>query len=352
LHFQEKIELEELISLAKSHLKEGVPFVIYRMPNKSVVKGVFQTDATTYLPTPFSESGFVFAPFSSKDKTLWLRPDKTCYAAYISNHRNVGIAKEFPNENGEGHMALVKKAVAEIKKGSLAKVVLSKSIKVAAKVAPTDLFLKAMALYSNAFCYLWFHPETGIWMGASPEQLARTKNGSCYTTALAGTLAQTRSKHPDWTQKEFREQEMVTEYLKAQLEPYLSNITITPRESVLAGKLWHLKTGISGLIKPQNNLNAIIAAIHPTSAVCGLPKQSAMKFILEHEGYERNYYTGYLGEVTAKSMDASIFVNLRCIQILKDEVCIYVGGGITKDSVPQKEWEELVNKSGTMLALL
>ena len=351
MHFQEKNELEELLGIAKSHLADNLPFVLYRLPKNHVVKGIFQNNATTSIGSSFSGSGFVFAPFSTNGRTLWLRPD-TCICA--TQHQNTApkISKEALEVDGKAHRALVKKAVGAIKNGAFTKVVLSKPFTLALEIAPTLLFSKALALYPEAFCYLWFHPLTGIWLGASPELLAKTSNGYFYTTALAGTVAQTDKNRPNWTKKEFEEQELVTTYLKAALAKYLSEIEVTPLKSILAGKLWHLKTDISGRMENWDSLEAIIGAIHPTSAVCGLPKREAMAFILENEGYDRAYYTGYLGEILGEHGEASIFVNLRCLHIAQGKVSIYVGGGITKDSDPQKEWDELLHKSGTMLALL
>ena len=108
--------------------------------------------------------------------------------------------------------------------------------------------------------------------------------------------------------------------------------------------------------------------MHPTPAICGFPKEAAKQFIQENENYNREYYTGFLGEInflettnrnsnkrnvennayTAVKKVSNIFVNLRCMQIIDQIAIIYVGGGITKDSIPQAEWEETVNKTFTI----
>ena len=134
----------------------------------------------------------------------------------------------------------------------------------------------------------------------------------------------------------------------------------------------HLQTKISGLLKPENGLQSVIAKLHPTPAVCGLPKENAKQFILKNEDYKREYYTGFLGEINIKQAKtrntnrrnvennaygsvktiSHLFVNLRCLQIKDNQALIYVGGGITKDSVPENEWEETVAKSKTVKNLL
>ncbi|NTW26283.1 MAG: hypothetical protein HGA37_16405, partial [Lentimicrobium sp.] len=65
---------------------------------------------------------------------------------------------------------------------------------------------------------------------------------------------------------------------------------------------------------------------------------------------DRAYYTGYLGPVGNGA--ANLFVNLRCTRIIKDNALVYVGGGLTADSMPQAEWDETVLKSSTMLSAI
>jgi isochorismate synthase len=98
-------------------------------------------------------------------------------------------------------------------------------------------------------------------------------------------------------------------------------------------------------------------ALHPTSAVCGLPKKEAKEFILQNEGYNREYYSGFLGElnidfVTFKTLQTDLFVNLRCMKIIKNKASLFVGCGITKESNPLDEYMETVNKSMTMKKII
>ena len=105
-------------------------------------------------------------------------------------------------------------------------------------------------------------------------------------------------------------------------------------------------------------LKKLVEVLHPTAAICGLPTQIARDFILENEGYEREYYTGYLGEWIPNqdgSSEAALYVNLRCMKIegsALDAASVYVGGGITAQSDPHDEWEETVEKSKVMKRFL
>lgn len=134
----------------------------------------------------------------------------------------------------------------------------------------------------------------------------------------------------------------------------------------------HLRSKISGVLNPENGLRVIIQKLHPTPAVCGLPKDVTFRFILDNEAYNREFYTGFFGELNLKQSKtrntnrrnvennayasvknvSHLFVNLRCLQIKDNQALIYVGGGITKDSDPELEWEETVAKSKTVKNLL
>jgi isochorismate synthase len=143
-------------------------------------------------------------------------------------------------------------------------------------------------------------------------------------------------------------------------------------ETVRAGNLLHLKSRIKCVINQNADLKSVINALHPTPAVCGFPKKEAKEFILKHENYQRGFYTGFLGELNIKESktrntnrrnvennayavvktNSNFYVNLRCAQIKDEKAIIYVGGGITKDSNAQKEWEETINKTKTIVKVL
>jgi isochorismate synthase len=216
---------------------------------------------------------------------------------------------------------------------------------------------KMISLYSNAFKYCFFHPKIGTWIGASPEQFLKTNGNTLKTVALAGTHLATSSKTIIWNDKEKIEQQLVTDFIVGSLEGLAREITISSPYSVKAGNLWHIKTDILAQLKSKKSIKKIILALHPTSAVCGLPKKEAKEFILQNEGYNREYYSGFLGElnidfVTFRTLQTDLFVNLRCMKTIKNKAQLFVGCGITKDSNPVDEYMETVNKSMTMKKII
>jgi len=167
---------------------------------------------------------------------------------------------------------------------------------------------------------------------------------------LAGTQVYKGTTDVVWQEKELQEQQFVTDFIINNLEKVTKNLQKSTVKTVKAGNLVHLKTVITGNLE-QQELKNIINVLHPTPAVCGLPKEQAKAFILANENYKRGYYTGFLGELNINT-STSLFVNLRCMNIDKNKATIYVGGGITKDSNPEKEYEETVAKSKTMKRVL
>jgi isochorismate synthase len=94
----------------------------------------------------------------------------------------------------------------------------------------------------------------------------------------------------------------------------------------------------------------LLNKLHPTPAVCGLPKKDAFDFIIENETHDRGFYAGYIGIETQSSNE--YFVNLRCARFFSDRINLFVGGGITADSRPENEWTETELKSGTIMKAL
>jgi len=175
--------------------------------------------------------------------------------------------------------------------------------------------------------------------------------------ALAGTLPYQSTEQVNWGSKELEEQEMVTSFILEQLSGIASDIISSKTYTHKAGTLLHLRTDIKGdLIPEKSGLRDVLSILHPTPAVCGLPKNDAKQFIVQNEGYSREYYTGFLGELHMQDVKGKVisdmYVNLRCMKLNGNEVALYVGGGVTKDSDPEKEWEETVRKTETMKKVL
>lgn len=340
----------QLLDKALSHFQNQLPFVVYAKPNETILHGIFQNDAI--LNVFENQSGFVFSSFYNETNVVFPLSDSDIFQGEINFEIDENLIQIENNSDESARILfqnLVKNGVSEIKKGTFEKVVLSRKIDVSQSVDFIKSYQNLFKKYPTAFRYLWFHPKVGMWMGATPEQLAKIKNNTFETVALAGT--QVFSEDVIWQEKEIVEQQLVTDYIKSRTENLVESLKISNSYTQKAGNLVHLKSDISGKLKQNISELDVINALHPTSAVCGMPLESARNFILENENYNRKYYAGFLGEYQMQEQ-TNLFVNLRCCEIESDVTTIYVGCGITKDSQADKEFIETENKAKTILSIL
>ena len=352
--------MESIESKIHNQLRNKLPFVLYSKPNAKDIIGFFQKEATLFEVKDFTEKGFVLATFDGSQTYLLPESKSEIIHFSLDEKEIVGFNKEvsiadFDAKNN--FESLVAKGIKAIKNNEFKKVVLSRTEKVGVEdFDMLETFQKLVQLYPSAFVYCFYHPKIGNWIGASPEQLLKVTENNFETISLAGTQKDNGSSQIVWGVKEKEEQQFVTDYLVERLKNVASDVKFTEPYSIKAGSIWHIKTDVSGVLNSDSSLSNVVQLLHPTPAVCGLPKEIAEKFIIENESYDRSFYTGFLGELncsyTNNILSSDLFVNLRCMQIKDTTAHLYMGCGITKDSNPEKEWEESVNKSMTMKKVL
>ena len=365
---------QELIQKAADAYGGQVAFVLYSKPHSGSVKAIFQKDDAVHYSKDFTETGFIFSPFDGASASVILQADEILNAIIDLEKPGAdafGYEEKTQQDDKERYLAMIVKALVEIKKGDLKKVVLSRRMEVDHDSGPLVLFQRVLQEYSNAFCYLWHHPQVGTWIGATPEILIKSDGGHFTTMSLAGTQSALEFGKPGWTRKELGEQQMVTDYIQNALRGVAQSVVKSAMETIRAGDLWHLRTTLSGTFA-SGTFGEVLRALHPTPAVCGTPLENAKAFIYAHEGYARTFYTGFLGEMNMVTevprnknrknhehnayrtvvKKSELYVNLRCMNIHREKAEIFVGGGITADSVAEKEWEETVFKSSTMLRVI
>lgn len=259
---------------------------------------------------------------------------------------------------------LVRTGVAAIADKSVVKVVSSRAARqpLPAGFDPLAAFTELSEKYPRAFVSLVSVPGVGTWLGASPEVLAEvTADGQFHTMALAGTQPITPGLTPQaaiWRQKEIEEQALVARYIVSCFKQLrLREYQETGPRTVAAGQLLHLRTDFEVDLKnvpsPASLGTDMLRLLHPTSAVGGMPKVPALAFLQQHEGYDRAYYSGFLGPVNVEAPGISrLFVNLRCLQMRATEAILYAGTGLTIDSDPEREWQETEMKMQTVAAVL
>ena len=350
-----------LFQKVKLHHEQQLPFVVFCKPNSDKIIGLFQKDNSDYFIKNFEEKGFVFAPFNGMNIPYIPVDASHVYVEKVSvTDFYVGSNTNFvSNEKDQSDFEkLVQKGINALQSETFQKVVLSrKEIVTISNFEIEIVFKKLLVNYPTAFNYCFFHPKTGLWLGATPEQFLKVNHNEIDTVALAGTQVFNNNDEVIWGTKEKQEQAFVSDFIVSSLKEYVDEVTVSKPYTARAGNLVHIKTDISAKLNVQQNLQPIIEALHPTPAVCGLPIVTARDFILKNEDYEREYYSGFLGELnidlaTFKTEQSDLFVNLRCMKIMENTAELYIGCGITKDSNPNKEYIETVNKSLTMKKVL
>jgi len=353
------MQMVDLLDFAKQYFGKKLPFVLYSKPNQDKIVGLFQDNDELYFSENLKEMGFILAPFDGNQQVL-IPEDKSeiKVSSFVFEGNNAGNSSVLDNEKGrEAFEDLVQKAIDAIKSNAFQKVVLSrKEIVTVENLDFAVIFERLLQAYPTAFKYCWFHPKVGMWMGATPEQLLKANNQKISTVALAGTQKYEENQEVIWGEKEIEEQKFVTDFIVDNLKDITLKLCVSEPYTLKAGNILHIKTDIEAVLKPECTLKDVVLILHPTPAVCGFPRAIAKEFILENEGYNREYYSGFLGELnkdfaTAESK-SDLFVNLRCMQIKENQAHLYIGCGITKDSIPEKEYIETVNKSLTMKRIL
>lgn len=373
-------ECELIRSLLNHFLSEGKSISMWRLPDRKEKNIIACTEVvpidSDQLSIEDSTPGFVVSPFKRLAKKLFLPAEtylKIENGEIIFQHGqpipdlhrvdhpiNLHLTAASPSAAKESnhYQQLVKKCVDAITEGSFEKVVPSRrqAFPIPHGVDMLDVFDRLCELHPQAMVTLVSTPETGTWMGASPELLVQVTSEMIFrTTALASTQLYrpgTDLKTVLWNQKEIEEQALVSRYIinncfkKIRLREYEEQ---GPR-AFRAGNLLHLKTDFSVDMVATNFTQlgtVMLKLLHPTSAVCGMPLEPALNFLEQHEGYDRELYTGYWGPVNVEQ-ETNLFVNLRCMRVGAGEALLYAGAGVTVDSNPELEWEETVNKMNTM----
>lgn len=246
-------------------------------------------------------------------------------------------------------------AAARIRHGDLSKVVLARSV-VATTENPIDLRWLALRLaesYPDCWTYL-----VGPLVGATPEVLVRLRDGVAESRVLAGTVARGEDAAEDqalaaWllaSAKDLEEHAYAVQSVTERLEP-LGELQVTGPSLLTLPNVRHLATDVRVAVTGRSVLD-LAAALHPSAAVCGTPRATALALIGEIEGMDRGVYAGGVGWIDAAG-DGEIGIALRCgVRTGERELTAYAGGGIMADSIPAAELAETEAKLRPVLRAL
>lgn len=322
--------------------------------------------------------GFFFAPFADSNARSHI-PDLATATGlheidsekFDSSIRENDIIYHAPNSGSQDstskeiHKISIEKAIEEVGRlellsGEPCKIVISraKSIKHSLE-SPFELFRRLDAAYPHACVFLFSTPFHGTWIGASPELLLKSEGEMISSMSLAGTRPSVHQSDARWDEKNIEEQRIVTDFILRSFRTAGLTPEISGPATLTHGPVEHLVTRLLTKLPPactdrkESLISDLLGELSPTPALCGYPRNESMEFILNHETHNRELYGGYVG-LRQKDGDSISYVNLRsgCMDTSSNIITFFAGGGITRHSDPEAEWNETEMKLRTLTGAL
>lgn len=263
------------------------------------------------------------------------------------------------------YRAAVAEALARIGQGRFEKIVLSRSLRLIAQ-QPHDPVALLERLSRDPLVTVFSAPLPALptaparrLIGATPELLVERRGDQVFSHPLAGSTPRRADALADReagaqllaSPKNQREHRAAAEMVLDTLAPYCRKLS-APLGMALTSTagMWHLGTRIEGLLRDRDTPCAeLLAVLHPTPAVCGLPRAIAEAALPELEGYDRGFYAGAVGWLDDRG-DGAWYLALRCAEVSDCEARLYAGAGIVAGSTPEAEAAETSAKFRAMLS--
>ncbi|HYZ46068.1 MAG TPA: isochorismate synthase [Actinomycetota bacterium] len=273
------------------------------------------------------------------------------------SHPSRGIRRRTRDEDAQQWELSVARACQAIRDGLVTKVVLAREICVEAATSfdPGRVVRRLAGRYPECFVFSF-----DGWVGASPELLVRRRGLHVESTVLAGTAMRGSTEHDDdaarsvllASRKDRHEHELAVASVRDALAPMAADLTVDGSPGVLRlNNVQHLATDVHARLASPTSVLDLVARLHPSAAVCGVPTDKALALIRELEGLDRGRYSGPIGWTDARG-DGEWAIALRCAELDGRRARLFAGNGIVSDSDPQAELAETELKLKPMLSAL
>ena len=355
-------------------------YAIYRLPHEDHATLIRQTDGEPAELHSLAElngrQGFVVAPFevNAEQPILVIRPDEVEKVSLEEREKRKEERDYQLGNNPPQHYSLTSHLSplttkshyaidfanyhSQLENDTFRKIVLARCAdeNLGEDVEPMELFYRACSLYPRLFIALVDTEASGCWLTATPEILLDGKGSDWRTIALAGTMKlegdqlNGEGETLRWSTKNIQEQRIVATYITECLEQFTGDFREEGPRTVRAANLVHLRSDFTFKLEDRNHIGDLLNTLHPTPAVCGLPKREAFQFIVKNEHIPRRYYSGFMGPLGVN--ETHLYVSLRCMNIDGKSCHLFAGGGLLKDSTEEQEWQETEAKLETMRNIL
>jgi len=339
--------------------------VYYRLPHADHYVALSDASSEVRLLHSFDQlegcRGFVVAPFQVTEQSpiVLIEPHDECRQASYHDLTTQQCNVLGFQDNHDGYVSDFFQFHNQLAQHRMTKLVLARTSTVSVDHCDAfSLFIRACQRYPRMFVALVSMPDGSQWLTATPEVLLQGSADGYSTMALAGTMRlsgeelNSEGEHMRWAAKDIEEQRLVSSYIADQLKELSIVYDERGPRTVRAANLVHLRSDFTFRLPDNVPMSSVIAALHPTPAVCGLPKEEALLFILDHEHGQRAYYSGFMGPLNLQEdaglAQTHLFVTLRCMQIQPGSLTLYAGGGLLAESQEKLEWQETEAKMDTM----
>ena len=241
----------------------------------------------------------------------------------------------------------VRSMAARLREGAADKAVMARDMTIRCSWGFDERFLleRLTELYPSTWRF-----SVDSLVGASPEMLIAASHGTVSSRVLAGTCKPGEGQALASSAKDLREHELASESVSSILERLCLDVRAQGPFLLALPNVVHLATDIHARLGAAHLLD-LVAALHPTAAVCGTPRDAAMHLIEELEDTERGRYSGPVGWVDTAG-DGEFAIALRCGLASGTRLRLFAGAGIMPDSDPDLELTETEAKMRPLLDAL
>ncbi len=282
-------------------------------------------------------------------------------AAFVSGDRRGQLVSRVETPDAAKWMRSVEALTSSIRVGGVDKVVLAREVVLTADAAIDEAPALAQLRESYPNCTI-FAARRGdaCFLGATPERLVRIEERRVSVACLAGSNRRGANDDDDAAAgaelladpKERTEHALVLGMILRALAPLCDDVHAPSEPSLMRmPNVQHLHTPVDGALRGDAGVLDLVARLHPTPAVGGVPAAAALDAIREHEPFDRGWYAGPIGWLDSRG-NGEFAVAIRSGLLRGAEARLYAGCGIVRDSVPEREWEESLMKLRPMLCAL
>lgn len=341
---------------ARKCIDLGIPFALYSFPSESeyhFCASPWSEPGVADIDAPDAADGFYYSFFGTDEDLIRIDNQMSAEDVLLLNNferekasadvHTLKISTPFIH-----YLAQVHEVVSNLKR-TKGKVVISRLISEKSVRHPIEVAADYFALHPSTFRAIFYTLESGLWLLASPELLLDYDGNTAKSMVLAGTREQEVSE--EWDDKNTDEHSFVLGYIAEKFCDAGLSPAINDAEDIVFGKVCHLTHIVEAC--GHVRAGALIKSLSPTPALLGYPVDDALYLLSRYETHPRHCYGGC---VATKDGDrVRSYVNLRCALAEKIDsdadnyrYNIYVGGGITRYSVPADEWKETAAKAASL----